>query len=88
MQTDRIAELDPVESEALIEQLFAALYAPDNVYEHRWRPGDLLIWDNLALQHGRDAPERPRTLRRVTLAHKGVPDQVAGFPYPANAPRP
>jgi taurine dioxygenase len=87
MQTDRIAELDPDQSEALLAELRAALYAPDNVYEHRWRRGDLLIWDNLALQHGRNAPDLPRTLRRVTLAHKGVPDQVAWFGKPANSAR-
>jgi taurine dioxygenase len=82
MQTDGIVELAPDESEALIAQLFAALYAPDNLYEHRWRSGDLLVWDNLALQHGRSAPDLPRTLRRVTLARKGVPEQVPGFRSP------
>lgn len=87
MQTDRILELAPEDGEALLQQLFAALYAPDNVYEHRWRAGDLLVWDNLALQHGRNAPDLPRTLRRVTLAHKGVPDQVEWFPSPHNAAR-
>lgn len=87
MQTDRILELEPDEGEALLQQCFAALYAPDNVYEHRWRAGDLLVWDNLALQHGRNAPDLPRTLRRVTLARKGVPDQVSWFPSPHNAAR-
>jgi alpha-ketoglutarate-dependent taurine dioxygenase len=87
MQTDRILELAPDEGEALLQELFSALYAPDNVYEHRWRPGDLLIWDNLALQHGRNAPDLPRTLRRVTLAHKGTPDQVPWFPSPHRAAR-
>jgi len=87
MQTDRILELGADESEALLQQLFSALYAADNVYEHRWQSGDLLLWDNLALQHGRDAPDLPRTLRRVTLAHKGVPDQVTWFPSPHNAAR-
>jgi taurine dioxygenase len=79
MQTDRIAELSADEGEALLQQLFAALYAPDNVYEHRWRAGDLLIWDNLALQHGRKAPDLPRTLRRVTLARRGLAELVPGF---------
>jgi taurine dioxygenase len=79
MQTDRIDELPASEGEALLQQLFAALYAPDNVYEHRWRNGDLLIWDNLALQHGRNAPDLPRTLRRVTLAVRGLAEQIPGF---------
>jgi taurine dioxygenase len=79
MQTDRIVELASDDSEAVLAELFAALYAPHNLYEHRWRAGDLLIWDNLALQHARHAPDRPRTLRRVTLARVGVPEQVPWF---------
>jgi len=39
------------------------------VYEHVWRPGDLLIWDNRCTQHARtDYPaEEPRLLRRVGI---------------------
>jgi len=37
MQTARIDDLPPDESEALLQQLFGCLYAPANVYEHRWR---------------------------------------------------
>ena len=83
MQTDRILELPPGESDAVLAQLFAELYAPHNVYRHDWREGDLIVWDNLALQHAR--PEMPeveaRTLRRVTLATAGVADQVEAFGY-------
>ena len=43
------------------------MYAPDNVYEHTWQVGDLLVWDNLALQHARDAVNGRRTLRRVPV---------------------
>jgi len=56
------------ENEALLEELFAHLYAPENILEHQWRTGDLVIWDNMAAQHARgtvslDGP--PRTLRKV-----------------------
>lgn len=66
-QSDRLVGLDPAESEALLQQAFAVLYADDNVYAHHWRTGDLLVWDNLALQHGRPAlaGTGERTLRRV-----------------------
>jgi alpha-ketoglutarate-dependent taurine dioxygenase len=69
MQTDRVAELDADASEALLAELYEALYAPDHVYAHRWRPGDLLVWDNVALQHGRDdfPDNEARTMRRVCL---------------------
>ena len=60
-----------------------ALYAPDNVYTHRWQPDDLLIWDNHALQHARDVPgESPRTLRRVAISHRGMEELVPGFRVP------
>jgi alpha-ketoglutarate-dependent taurine dioxygenase len=51
--TREIMELPSEASEDLLEELFAQLYAPERVYEHEWREGDLLIWDNLATQHGR-----------------------------------
>jgi len=72
MQTARIDGLDQPESDALLDALFALLYAPGNVYEHRWHNGDIVIWDNLALQHARcDVREmRPRTLQRVAVADK------------------
>jgi taurine dioxygenase len=66
--TQEIVGLSPEENEELLEQLFAHLYAPDNVYAHEWRTGDLVVWDNQALQHARstvalDGPTR--TLRKV-----------------------
>lgn len=66
-QTDRLVGLDPDESEAMLAEVFAVLYAPDNVHDHEWAQGDLLVWDNLALQHGRPALAAGgvRTLRRV-----------------------
>ena len=67
-----IAGLGEQESAALLAELFARIYAPDNVYEHRWRVGDIVIWDNLAVQHARGplSPE-PRTLQRVSIARIG-----------------
>jgi taurine dioxygenase len=74
MQTDRIIGLPPAESDAVLAELFARLYAPDNVYEHPWTVGDLVVWDNLALQHGRgDVPDdAPRTLRRVAMGEHSI----------------
>jgi taurine dioxygenase len=69
--------LATAESDALLEDLFAYLYAPDNVYEHHWTKGDLVIWDNLAIQHARSAfGAAPRTLQRVTIAKFGYWEQV------------
>jgi taurine dioxygenase len=68
-QTDAILPLEPDESSALIEALFAHLYRREHVYTHEWRPHDLVIWDNHALQHGRPdiGVEHTRTLRRVSI---------------------
>jgi taurine dioxygenase len=67
MQTDSIVGLTEDESEALLARLWSELYAPDNVYEHEWQVGDLLVWDNLTLQHARGAVSGRRTLRRVAV---------------------
>jgi taurine dioxygenase len=71
MHTDRVLGLPEADSEALLDAVFAVLYAEDNCYTHHWRPGDLLLWDNIALQHGRPAWNRtePRTMQRVALGH-------------------
>jgi taurine dioxygenase len=68
-QTDAILPLPDDESTALVEELFAHLYAPAHLYEHHWREGDLVVWDNHAVQHARPdvGTEEPRTLRRVCI---------------------
>jgi taurine dioxygenase len=68
------------DSDALIEELLSYVYAEDNIYEHKWRNGDIVIWDNLALQHARDRiTAGTRTLQRVTVARFSYEDQ-----YPAD----
>ncbi|HEY6259653.1 MAG TPA: TauD/TfdA family dioxygenase [Xanthobacteraceae bacterium] len=64
-----IEGMDRAEGDALLERLFDLAEDPANVYEHVWRPGDLLMWDNLACLHARtDWPQtQPRTLRRCTV---------------------
>ena len=71
MHTDSILGMPHEESEELLGQIFDVLYDPDHVVEHRWSIGDLVIWDNRALQHGRDDVESTaaRTLQRVTLGN-------------------
>ena len=68
-QTDAVVPLPDDESTALLEALFAHLYQPAHLYEHQWRAGDLVVWDNHAVQHARrdvGTTER-RTLRRVCV---------------------
>ena len=81
--TERIVELADKESELLLEQLFAHLYASANRWDHEWRNHDLVVWDNLAVQHARpnvlaDGP--PRTLRKVASPMlKLRPDQMPSY---------
>jgi taurine dioxygenase len=69
MHTDSIVGVPAAESDALLREIFAILYDPANVLRHAWSVGDLVLWDNIALQHGRrDIPlDEPRTLQRVVL---------------------
>jgi alpha-ketoglutarate-dependent taurine dioxygenase len=80
--TREIVELPPDESEELLQALFAHLYDPAVVYEHEWRTGDLIVFDNLTLQHARGNVELhgpSRTLRKVMLP---VPKDIAEMTKP------
>jgi taurine dioxygenase len=72
MHTDRVVGVTEAESEALLAELFDALYGPDNTFTLDWAVGDLAVWDNIALQHHRpDFPAtQPRTMRRVCIHDK------------------
>ena len=69
LMTRRIEGLDPQESEDLLNLLFDHQEQRRFVYEHVWRPCDILMWDNRCTLHARtdfSAGER-RLLRRVTI---------------------
>jgi alpha-ketoglutarate-dependent taurine dioxygenase len=78
MMTREIDGLAAEESEALLSELFAHLYAPERVWSHDWHQGDLVLWDNLAIQHARsdvrvDGPVR--TLRKVIAPKQALADR-------------
>jgi taurine dioxygenase len=70
LMTGSIDGIDPDESEALLQSLFQYLRQDRFRYEHHWSPGDLIIWDNVALLHGRTpiAAGVKRNLRRYQVA--------------------
>jgi taurine dioxygenase len=77
LMTDRINELAPAESRALIDELCDHIEDRKLVYEHKWRVGDMLIWDNRCTSHARtdfSADER-RLLKRVTVSDHVPPLQ-------------
>ena len=68
--TARIDGLTDAEADDLMAELERYIADPAIGYRHAWRPGDVLLWNNIALQHARtdfDPAER-RTLRRVPIA--------------------
>jgi alpha-ketoglutarate-dependent taurine dioxygenase len=68
--TRGVVGMDPEESEDLLEPIFEHLYAPENRLEHEWEAGDLVVWDNLTIQHGRPnvtTAGPARTLRKIGL---------------------
>lgn len=63
-------------SQDLLQELYSHFYVEEEVYEHRWAEGDIVIWDNLAVQHARGrAGEGERTLQRVTITELGYAQQ-------------
>ena len=70
-RSKRFNDLDGQEAMALIEATHAVLADPRFVYRHKWMPGDLLVWDNMLLQHARSPfdSSQKRTLRRCAIAN-------------------
>ena len=69
LMTREIEGLPRAESDAILQKLFDHQEQPRFVYEHVWRVGDILMWDNRCTLHARtdfSAGER-RLLRRVTV---------------------
>jgi taurine dioxygenase len=77
MQVAEILGLDDETSDRLLDRLLSVLYDDVNIYEHEWRNGDLVVWDNLSVQHARRAVAEvaPRTLRRVVFGEKAPWEQ-------------
>lgn len=61
--------LELAESETLLDRLWEHTARPAHTWAHRWRDGDLLLWDNRATLHRRDAfdMDQPRILHRTQI---------------------
>ena len=69
LMTWAILDMPEEESRALLEFLFDHQEEPRFVYEHQWRLGDVILWDNRSCLHARTDfdPDERRRLRRVTV---------------------
>jgi taurine dioxygenase len=67
--------LSPTDSDALLDALWAHIEDPALRYEHRWRVGDLLLWDNRSTMHRRDPFDNAtrRVMHRTQIKGKGEP---------------
>lgn len=62
------------EGRRLLDELFAIATQPRYVYSHRYRQGDMVIWDNRCTMHSATAFERyryRRDVRRTTINESG-----------------
>jgi taurine dioxygenase len=71
--TDRLIGLPRTASDGILEEVYGHLYDREHIYTHPWQPDDLVIWDNLTVQHARPDPnDLPRTLRRYHLSETNL----------------
>ena len=73
--TWRLNGCGAAEGYALLEELLDHIDRPDFHYAHKWRRGDLLLWDNRCTQHARNdfSDAERRLLRRVAVESTDVP---------------
>jgi taurine dioxygenase len=78
-----IVGMDRQEARRLLDQIIPYAEDPDIVYEHHWRPGDFIVWDNRCSTHARtDFPAGERRLLRRGMI-EGAPMIAAETPTPA-----
>jgi alpha-ketoglutarate-dependent 2,4-dichlorophenoxyacetate dioxygenase len=85
-----IEGMPTAEARALLRELREAATRPELVYTHRWRVGDLVMWDNRCTLHrGRpwDESRYRRVMHRTTVAGVGptAPDAPPAPVSPARA---
>ncbi len=65
LMTVKVLDMPQDESKALLSAVFDHAEKREFVYEHVWRKGDLLLWDNRCSSHART--DFPSTERRLML---------------------
>lgn len=68
--THHIVDMPEDESRELLRHLFSHAVRPEFRYRHKWRVGDVLMWDNCAVQHKARFDYEPplrRVMQRCTI---------------------
>lgn len=70
-----IGGLSLSESEALLDELWSCATRPELAWGHRWRPGDLVLWNNRCTMHRRDSFDAAsrRVMHRTQVRDKVAP---------------
>src|SRR5215468_10605045 len=63
------------DSEALLDELWSYVARREFAWEHVWRVGDLVLWDNRCTMHRRDAfdPNARRIMHRTQIKGEALP---------------
>lgn len=68
------------ESRELLDYLYTHTLIDRRIYQHVWREGDLLVWDNPSLMHRRGSHHKgTRLLYRATVVGPvpmGLPNEI------------
>lgn len=68
---DIIHGMSREDSDALVDELMEHAIQPKYRYDHQWRQGDLVMWDNRSLMHrgntNYDMANEPRVLQRTVI---------------------
>ena len=68
--TTEINGLKPEQSNGYLQDMYLHMTRPDFAYQHQWRVGDLVIWDNTQTQHLASfdySADQHRRMHRVSL---------------------
>jgi taurine dioxygenase len=70
LMTWSVDDMDEAEGSALLNQLFSHMEQDQFIYAHKWRVGDLILWDNRCTLHARTdfSDKERRLLRRHVVA--------------------
>jgi taurine dioxygenase len=70
VKAENIVGMPPAESQALLARLLEHAIRPEFIYRHKWRKGDMLLWDNRSALHRAHFdydPDEYRLLYRVLV---------------------
>lgn len=78
LQSDCIFGMTAAESAELLAEVYRYFHDERDVFEHFWKNGDLVIWDNLAVHHSRGEVSKVgnRTLRRLSVGPASYQEQI------------